>query len=141
MTQLTCAAPEPRAILQAWMPFREAIGVTTIRSEADYERARAIVEALLTEIGDNEDHPLAEVLDYLADHIEAWEAEHTPIPEAAPGEVLRLLMEQHHLKQEDLADCAPQSRISDYLAGRRAISKEVAKRLAQRFSVRADLFL
>jgi HTH-type transcriptional regulator / antitoxin HigA len=55
--------------------------------------------------------------------------------------VLRFLMEQHNLKQEDLADCAPQSRISDILSGNHSISKEIAKQLAQRFRVRADLFL
>ena len=55
--------------------------------------------------------------------------------------MLRFLMQQHNLKQEDLADCAPQSRISDILSGNRAISKEIAKRLAQRFQVRADVFL
>ena len=51
------------------------------------------------------------------------------------------LMEQHGLKQGDLADCAPHSRISDLRTGKRKISKDVAKKLAARFNVRADLFL
>ena len=55
--------------------------------------------------------------------------------------MLRFLMDQHGLNQEDVGDCAPQSRISDILSGKRSISKEIAKRLAQRFHVRADLFL
>lgn len=92
-------------------------------------------------MGDNEDLPLAEVLNYLADQVKAYEDENFKIPAAAPNEVLRFLMEQHGLKQEDLGDCAPQSRISDILGGRRSISKEIAKRLAQRFHVRTDLFL
>jgi HTH-type transcriptional regulator/antitoxin HigA len=50
-------------------------------------------------------------------------------------------MQQHELKQEDLVDCAPQSRISDILNGRRAISKDLAKKLARRFNVAADLFI
>jgi HTH-type transcriptional regulator/antitoxin HigA len=62
---------------------------------------------LLDEIGDDERHPLAEVLDYLADQVAAYEDEHHPIPEAEPREVLRFLMNQHELRQEDLADCAP----------------------------------
>jgi len=36
-------------------------------------------------------------------------------------------MDQHGLKQEDLADCAPQSRISDILNGKRPVSKAIAK--------------
>jgi HTH-type transcriptional regulator/antitoxin HigA len=45
------------------------------------------------------------------------------------------------LKQEDLAECAPQNRISDILGGKRSISKEIAKNLARRFGVHADVFL
>ncbi|WP_201220263.1 helix-turn-helix domain-containing protein [Halochromatium roseum] len=45
------------------------------------------------------------------------------------------------MKQEDLADCAPQSRISDILRGRRGISKEIARKLAKRFNVSAAVFL
>ncbi len=135
------AVPQPQAILQAWMPFKERVGVTTVRTEADYRRAQATIEVLLGEIGDDEAHPLAEVLDYLSDQVKAYEDRHFLIPEAEPHEVLHFLMDQHQLKQEDLSDCAPQSRISDILGGKRAISKEVAKCLAKRFHVHADVFL
>ena len=104
-------------------------------------RARATIDVLLDEIGDDEAHPLAEVLDFLAEQVRAYEAQHAVIPVAAPPDVLRFLMGQHGITQDGLRDCAPQSRISDILSGKRAISKEVAKRLAQRFRVRADLFL
>jgi HTH-type transcriptional regulator/antitoxin HigA len=50
-------------------------------------------------------------------------------------------MDQHRLKQEDLADCASQGCISEILSGKRAISKGVAKNLARRFHVHADLFI
>lgn len=134
-------APEAQAILRAWIPFKELIGVTSVRTEADYIRAGATIDALLAEVGDNENHPLAEVLDYLANQVKAYEDENFQIPAAEPSEVLRFLMEQHGLKQEDLSDCAAQSRISDILSGKRSISKEIAKRLALRLHVRADLFL
>lgn len=141
MTLAQKAVPEPQAILQAWMPFKEVLGVTSVHSEQDYGQARATIEVLLDEIGDNENHPLAEVLDYLADQVAAYEEVHHPIQESEPKEVLRFLMDQHGLKQEDLADCAPQGRISDILNGRRAISKEIAKKLAKRFDVSASVFL
>ena len=135
------AVPEPQAILRAWLPFKQLVGVTSVRTKKDYAQARATIDALLDEVGDNESHPLAEVLDYLADQVKTYEDEHFHIPEAEPKEVLRFLMEQHGLRQEDLADCAPQSRISDILSGKRSISKEIAKKLAHRFHVRADVFL
>ena len=135
------AVAEPQAILRAWMPFKKLVGATSVRTEEDYEQVRATIDALLGEVGDNENHPLAEVLYYLADQVKAYEDETFRIPEAAPNDVLRFLMEQHGLKQEDLGDCAPQSRISDILSGKRSISKEIARRLAHRFHVRADVFL
>ncbi|MFA6984679.1 MAG: helix-turn-helix domain-containing protein [Arenimonas sp.] len=134
-------APKPQAILKAWLSFKEVVGVTSVRTEADYRRARATIESLLDQVGDDETHPLADVLAYLGDQVKAYEDAKFPIPQSQPHEVLRFLMDQHGLKQEDLADCAPQSRISDILNRRRAISKEIAKRLARRFNVRVDLFL
>lgn len=73
--------------------FKEVVGVTSVRTEEDYAQARATIEVLLDEIGDNEKHPLADVLDYLADQVATYEAEHYPIPEAEPKEVLRFLMD------------------------------------------------
>ena len=133
--------PEPQAISQAWDALREVVGVTSVHNEQDYEQALAVVNILLDVIGDNKDHPLADLLGYLVEQVEAYEQTRYPTPEATPADVLRFLMEQHGLKQEDLADCAPQSRISDMLNGKRPASKEIAKKLAQRFHVHADLFL
>ena len=141
MGHLHKAVPEPSAILQAWTPFKRLIGVTSVNNEEDYAQACATINTLLAEVGDKEDHPLAEVLDYLANQVKTYEDENFQIPDAEPMEILRFLMEQNNLKQEDLGECAPQSRISDILSGNRSISKEIAKRLANRFHVRADLFL
>lgn len=131
----------PQAILKAWMPFKEVIGVTSVHTEADYARAMATIDVLLNAIGDAEEHPLGDVLDYLAEQVRAYEQQHFAIPAAAPRDVLRFLMDQHGLKQDDLADCAPQGRISEILSGARDISKAQAKRFAQRFRVHADVFL
>ena len=133
--------PEPKAILRAWMPFKQLVGVTSVRTQDDYAQACATIDALLGEVGEDESHPLADVLDYLADQVRAYEGEHVEIPQAPPQEVLRFLMEQHGLKQDDLIDCAPQSRISFILNGKRAISKETAKALARRFRVGVEVFL
>lgn len=141
MKYATKSVPAPDAILQAWLPFKELVGVTGVHSEQDYAQACATIEVLLDEIRDAEDHPLADVLDYLSDQVKAYEDENFVIPEAEPKEVLRFLLEQHGLKQDHLSDIAPQGRISEILAGKRSISKDIAKRLAKRFHVHADVFL
>ena len=115
--------------------------MTFVHTEEGYARATATIDVLLDEIGDDETHPLADVLDYLADQVKAYEDKHFSIPKAEPPDILHFLMEQHGLHQEDLSDCAPQSQISEILAGKRSISQETAKRLARRFNVHGDIFL
>src|SRR5438445_11619859 len=84
---------------------------------------------------------LADLLDLVGDLIEAYESADVEIPDAEPPAVLRLLMEQHGLKQQDLPDIAPQSVISEILAGKRRINARQAKALAGRFGVSAAVFL
>jgi HTH-type transcriptional regulator / antitoxin HigA len=122
-------------LLKTWMPFRDALGFSAIRTARDYKRASAVIDQLLDEVGEDEKHPLADVLDCLSNQVETYEADHAKIPDAPPREVLRFLMEQQGLTQSDLAGCAPQSRISEILNGRREISKDLAKALAKRFGV------
>ncbi|HRD68257.1 MAG TPA: hypothetical protein PKY50_19165 [Candidatus Competibacter sp.] len=57
--------------------------------------------------------------------MKSYEDAHCAIPEAEPRAVLRFLMEQHGLKQSDLADCAPQSRISEILSGQQSLGQAV----------------
>src|SRR2546428_591651 len=81
------------------------------------------------------------IFDLVGDLIGAYESAHVEIPDAEPPAVLRLLMEQHGLKQQDLPDIAPQSVISEILAGKRRINARQAKALAGRFGVSAAVFL
>ncbi len=128
-------------LLKTWKPFRDVLGFSAIRTKKDYTRAAAVMNQLLDDVGENENHPLADVLDYLSNQVSAYEADHFEIPDAPPRDVLRFLMEQHNLSQTDLVDCAPQSRISEILNGRREISKALAKALAKRFSVGLEVFV
>ena len=109
--------------------------------EDPHAQAIALIERIIDEIGEDEDHPLTEVRDLIEAQVEAYEARTVAIPDAPPREVLRFLMQSHGLGQEDLGDCAPQGRISDVLSGRRQISKTMAKALARRFGVGIDVFL
>jgi HTH-type transcriptional regulator/antitoxin HigA len=55
--------------------------------------------------------------------------------------MLAFFMDQHGLRAVDLADCAPANRLSEFLSGKRAITKDAAKAFAKRFHVNAALFL
>lgn len=85
----TVPSQETLAITQAWLAFKEAMGVTAIHTQADYERARAIMNALVDEVRGDEAHPLADLLEYIGDQMWAWEEEHVTLPEPSPQEEKR----------------------------------------------------
>ena len=133
--------PTPETLLDAWSAWHSIVGVTRIETEEEYDRVAAILDIVLDATRDAPGHPLEGALLYLGNLIEAYDNEHYAWPPPPPAEMLRYLMEEGGLKQADLADCAPQHRISEILSGKRAISKELAKKLARRFHVHADVFL
>ena len=133
--------PAAGALLQAWTPFAQTLGVTVIRTPDEYEKMRNTLNMLLDVAGQDEGHPLSGVLDYVGTLMAAYEDKNIVIGESSPRDMLAFLMDQNGLKQGDLGDCAPQGRISDILSGRRGISKAVAKALARRFHVSAAVFL
>jgi HTH-type transcriptional regulator / antitoxin HigA len=79
----------------------------------------------------------------LAERIAVWEKEHEAIPEASPVEMLAFFMQQHGVSQYELdkEGIVDQSTLSKVLSGKRQISKNLAKKLAQRFHTSPEVFL
>ena len=141
---MSTLAINPAAIAPAWHAFQSVLPVKigTIRNDADYERVVAFMNSLLDVVGDDEAHELADLLDLVGQLVEDYEATRHVIPDAAPHEVLRFLLDQHGLTQTDLAsEIGGQSVVSDILSGKRAINARQAKALAARFGVSALAFL
>ena len=128
-------------LVAAFSKLREMLGVLVVRTRQDHDAAALLMDEIMDIIGEDENHPLQDLLHILASQIEAYEDEHVQIPDAEPREVLRYLMEEHGLKQTDLSDCMPQNRVSEVLSGERKITVDAAKKLAQRFKVSTDVFL
>ena len=124
------------------MNFLEKAVPTVIKTEAENHRLLAIVEALLSR---GEDHLTAEeyaLLELLTGLIHDFESRTYPVPKSEPHEMVRYLIEQGAHKSIDLWPViGSKGRVSEILSGRRAISKEQAKRLAEFFNVRVDLFI
>jgi HTH-type transcriptional regulator / antitoxin HigA len=73
--------------------------------------------------------------------IEDFEGKRYKLPRANPLEVIEFLMEQHGLKQKDLAEVfGTPSIVSEVLNGKRGLNKTQIKRLSDRFSVSPELF-
>ncbi|MFM0504612.1 helix-turn-helix domain-containing protein [Paraburkholderia caffeinilytica] len=128
-------------IVEAWVALQSKVSIKPIRNEHEYEQMMQLANALTKYPQCDMGNPLADLLDLLSTLIGCWESRHVALPSAEPREVLRHLLETHGLKQKDLADIASPTVVSDILAGRRAISKNVAKALAVRFRTDVSVFL
>ncbi len=115
---------------------------TAIQSEEEYELMLENINELMSK-GENDLSPEEErLLETLAILVESYEDEHYPMPELAPNEVLKYLMEENGLKQSDLLHIFGSSGIaSEVVNGKRAISKTHAKKLAEHFKVSVELFI
>lgn len=115
--------------------------VMVIRDEAQCQQTQETLNTLLDEIGDDETHPLYDLLDTLGTLIQAYETDHHPIPEASSREVLRLLMDEHLLDQSDLPELGCQDAVSEILTGERSLNVHQIHFLARRFSVSPAVFV
>ncbi|WP_414443292.1 helix-turn-helix domain-containing protein [Burkholderia sp. 22PA0106] len=130
------------AIAKTWSALQEQVFLKPIRDEGDHRKMVALANELADHLHlEADEGPLHDLFDLVTDLIEGWESRQVALPKAEPREVLRYLLEAHGLKQKDLADIASPTLISDILAGRRAISKNVAKALAERFGTDMSVFV
>jgi HTH-type transcriptional regulator/antitoxin HigA len=83
------------------------------------------------------------LLDLLTNLIRDYEAAaYPPREKSKPHEMATFLLEQRGLEPSDLWPViGSKGRVSGFLAGKRSASKEQAKKLAEFFHVRTDLFL
>lgn len=113
-----------------------------IRTEAENERALAVVDRLMSK---GEEHLTPEetaLLELLAQLIERFEEEAYPIPDAPGDRVLRTLMENRGVKQADLLPIFGSRGIaSEVFNGKRAISKAQAKKLGEFFGISPAVFI
>ena len=128
-------------ITKRYAALCELVPLKPIVRKVEYEAAIEHLNRLLDAGGANPSHPLAGLVELLGEVIHSYEQRQPSLPEADPGEVLRYLMDEHGLKQSDLAEIASQGTISEILSGRRGISKALAKKMADRFQVSAAVFL
>lgn len=112
----------------------------TIHNEDDYDQAVERLNALIDEVGTDEHHPLYELLDTLGTLIHAYEEEHLAIPESSGVDTLKYLMDEHELKQSDLAEIGSQGVVSEVLSGKRELNVRQIQALSKRFGVSPAVF-
>lgn len=74
--------------------------------------------------------------------IEKWDAEHNSLEEVDPVRLIHSLMEEHNLKAKDLVEILDISKgyVSDILNYKKGLSKDVIRKLAERFKISQEAF-
>ena len=113
-----------------------------VKIDAENDRLLAIVETLM-EKGEGRLTPEENaLLELLLNLIHDYERHRFPIPDSPPHEMVGYLMEQRGLTPKDLIPLlGGKGRVSEVLSGKRGVSKEQAKRLAEFFQVGVELFI
>jgi HTH-type transcriptional regulator/antitoxin HigA len=133
------------AVMPAWQALqtRAPVKLCAIANEQHYKAMIAFMNELLDEVAGREVHPLAGLLDIVTLFVRSYEEEgHKVSPDTKPVAILRFLMNQHCLRQADLAEVfGAQSNVSEILNGKRQINARQARALAKRFGVSATVFI
>ncbi len=137
----TITALATQQIAQAWDTLQNFIPVAPIRNEQQYDQAVSKLNELLDVVGDNEAHPLCDLLDTLGILIHNYEESHYAAPSATGIDVFKYLMEEHRLAPANLPEIGDEKMVSALLAGKRELSLENIRALSQRFGVSQETFL
>lgn len=130
-----------QALQASWLAFDAMAHLRPIHCAADFDRMSVMMNTLLEDVGDDEDHPLSSLLDLVSDLVYRYEQEHHAIEPAAPNEVLRFLIEARGMKQDALSQLVPQSNLSAILSGKRKISATLAGKLGKFFGISPAVFV
>jgi HTH-type transcriptional regulator / antitoxin HigA len=113
-----------------------------IESNDEYKRMLDTLEVLMDKDEDAMSPEDGRLLKLLAMLIEEYEDRKFPLPRAEPHKMVKYLLEEKGLKPSDLWPViGSKSRVSEILAGKRAITKGQAKNLAAFFHVPIELFI
>ena len=111
------------------------MNIRPLKTEADYCAALREIEQLFDAAPNNQ-------LDVLTTLVEAYEAEHEPIPEPDPIEALKYYMESRGLTVRDLEPLLGNShKILDVLERKRPLSLLMIRRLHDRLGMSADILI
>jgi HTH-type transcriptional regulator/antitoxin HigA len=126
-------------ISKVWPTIKAIFSVP--HTELEYQALVEILDGLIDEVGNNQNHELAPVMETIGNLIENYENREYKIKEASPIDVLKYLMQEHDLKQSDLKEIGSQGVVSEILMGKRTLNLEQIKKISSRFQVSPLVFI
>ena len=128
-----------RQAVKVWPLLSNVVFVP--HTEAEYEQAVSLLEQLIDEVGEDESHPLASLMETVGTLIESYEAQHFPEPVGTPIGALKMLMEEHDLQPADLPEFGDQSTAREILEGKRSLTAAQIHAFSRRFHVSPLVFV
>jgi len=113
-------------------------------SAREYAKLEKILDKLIDEVRDNENHPLTDAMQIIGENLEQYDNEHYPEIGHNVSEIdmVKYLMSLHAFHQKDLADIfGGQANVSKFLNGERPLSKNQILGLKKKFGISADFFV
>lgn len=110
----------------------------------EYNYLEVILEKLIDEVRDDENHPLALAMQIIGENLEQYDNEHFPLmgEDVTDIEMVKYLMDINQLHQKDLAPLfGGQANVSKFLNGERGLGKRHIAELKRKFKISADFFL
>ena len=126
-------------IAKIWPGIQNIFSVP--HNEAEYNHLVNLLDGLIDEVGEDESHPLASLMETIGTLIETYEYQKISEPHGNPIETLKTLMAEHGLKQTDLPDIGSQGVVSEILSGKRQLNMRQIKLLSNRFKVSPVVFM
>jgi HTH-type transcriptional regulator / antitoxin HigA len=116
----------------------ETLKYTVIKNVEQYYKYCNILEELI--LGDN--NQSKDEIELLTLLVEKWDQEQNTLKDSDPIELLKALMEGHHLKAKDLVDILNLSKgtISKVLNYQKGLSKDTIRKLSDYFKISQEAF-
>ena len=124
-------------VIKHWTPIRHLVSVPKTAQQC--ERMIELLNSLLDEVGENQEHPLYPLIETLGTLIEDYETRTLPEPVTTPGSLFGFLLSENHLTSSDLPDIGSAQVVDELVRGVREFSLEQIKYLCRRFYLKPDV--
>ena len=128
-----------REIAKVWPNIQNIFSVP--HTEKDYKKLVNLLDSLIDEVGNDESHPLASLMETIGSLIETYEARKLPEIDGDPIDTLKALMEEHGIRQSDLPEIGSQGVVSEIMSKKRQLNIRQIKALGKRFNVSPAVFV
>jgi len=130
---------EIEKVKNVWHDVKDILSVP--HTDKQYKKLVKVLDELIDEVGNDEKHQLAPLLETVGNLIEEYENDHFIQPNSDPIDVLKYLMQENNFTQKDLNILGSQGVVSEILNGKRELNVRQIKALAEKFKISPSAFI